>query len=686
MDQPLNDSMFSDLDDRLKILTDSSDSELNSKDQNIIGGFSLMRKIILTLTLCLLMAGASFAAIVQVDSFEDTTYTTVLTEPAEVLTLTNSVDSTEGSNSLEVSYTPTVQGQWYKNTQIRKALATPIDISTLEYFHYDINVPVSSSVLILVTSFIDDKGIEARFLDYDAFSSVTTGFETHSFAISSLQKSKWVTGGKAANLSKISEVVYRIMNEFGATTADTYTFKLDNANFDNATGLLNEVVIEDFEAFADDSSLQATWGAAWSRPCNRTLETSNPYNGTQALNMDVDMTGVYVRYGAEYTFSSTQDFSAARYFKMNLFGNATLAGYNPTIELTLVDSAGNRVIGFIWDWGVEAEWMEIFLPFQTDGVAGFADAAWTYEWLYASGSSCWREDRWDGSTWDDDTDLDSIDKIIISIEAQAGTTFPLNGLSILIDDITVGYAADAIPVPSVQNYMVNEIPTGGTAPTIDGTIGAGEWDIAEAPGCTGYVHHDNNALAATEDPEVKVMYDDTNLYILTQVTTADFSQDFSPNPAGDDVSSAGDKFPMFFIPSGNQGDAFYRISLVPNPGDGNLYLWDEAALTIGFPGVASWTAANDAGAFSYDAGSDLLVMEYSIPWTDFDFTGNVLTGAPANGAEWGIQLGYSNENLGAGEWINWEPDTIPGYISGKPFGIWMFMAEGSDVDSWDLSE
>jgi hypothetical protein len=77
-------------------------------------------------------------------------------------------------------------------------------------------------------------------------------------------------------------------------------------------------------------------------------------------------------------------------------------------------------------------------------------------------------------------------------------------------------------------------------------------------------------------------------------------------------------------------------------------------------------------------------MEYRIPWTDFNLTGNVITAAPADGAEWGIQICYTNDNLASSNYNTWEPTTSTTYVNSVPAGTWIFTAEGSDVDSWDL--
>jgi len=628
-----------------------------------------MKKSIFLTSLFCLVAFTSFATTTLLDGFEDTNYTTA-TDGGDVITLSNSTDSSEGTNSLQVDDSYVAAGAWYYPASVFKTFASPVDLSEMEFFTYDINVPTADATFLLVVYLYDEQGYVARFVNWSVLGAGTSGWETQTCKLSDLEKNRWVGYGRAVNLKKITQVEFSIQRQAATSGTGTFTILLDNMNFVSDVGQIQELVLEGFQSYADDTALGAAWTTAFNGGTG-SLDTASPYSGAQSLNLSASLPGQWYNYALRYDFSSAQDFSAAKYFKVAVHGDVQLATLSPTAHLYLVDSSGNRAMSFIWDWPGADEWSVIYLPFASEGIEGYSDSSWTLE---LGGNSCWREDRWDGGAWDADTDLSQIASMILSIETQVGsaTDYPKD-VTIGFDDVIVGYTTNALPVPSVKTYNVNVIPATGTIPVLDGTVGAGEWDLAASPGCTGFVHHDNNALAASEDPEVKALFNGLYLYILYQVNTAQFTQDFSPDSPGDDVNSTGDKFPFFLTPDGNMGEAFYRFSLVPNPADNTLYIWDEAALTTGYPGVDSWDAIGDSGAFTYDSGTNLLTMEYRIPWSAFNFPGNEVSGAPADGTEWGVQIGFSNEDYtGGAEYVNWEPDGTPGYVQGRPFGTWKF--------------
>ncbi len=251
-----------------------------------------------------------------------------------------------------------------------------------------------------------------------------------------------------------------------------------------------------------------------------------------------------------------------------------------------------------------------------------------------------------------------------------------------------------------KQYVVNAVSEYGVVPVIDGSVATGEWDDAATPGCTGFVLHDDKTTAATEDPEVKAVFDDEYLYILYQVTNSDFSLDFDP-VAGDPESDGrdpsgtgfgGDDFEFFFFPNGTMStatQAFYHTVFFPYATNGICYVWDEAGSTRGYPGATSWDAIGDKAAFSYDSGSSLLTIEYKIPWTIFNIEGGVMTTFPSSGTEWGIQIAYINNN--PSEAVNWEPDGTAGFLNAEPYGKWTFTGTpppppGTEVETWATYE
>lgn len=586
----------------------------------------------------------------------------------ETLNVTAAASFTQGSGAIQLTYDFTAQDPWFKNANARKEFAAPVDLTSAEFFSYDINLPTAATEFILVIHFWDAYGNTARVVDYGAMAA-TTGWATRQHAFSILEKTRWAGSGRAIALNKVTAVSFHLQNQ--AATADSVlNFSLDNLRIHSGYDLLNEVVLEDFESYADDAAIQAAWPQRFGAGTLATLSTTNSASGTKAGIINADITAQWTQFGVEYTFASPQDFSTAAYFKVNLYGDALLAGTNPTAHVILQDNAGtpNRAVGYIWNYAANEEWQTIYMPFANGGVeptGGSSAGAW-------GGASCWREDYWDGDQ-NGTTDLTQITKMIISIQCQGTATFPINGVDILYDDIIVGFASDAPPappVPSVKSYQVNYT---AVAPTIDGVVSSGEWDAAAAP-ATGFVHHNNAALAATEDPAIRAMYDDNNLYILWEVPNSNFSLDFVPNqlrdPSG--TSFSGDDFEMFISTEGNMGNDLYQIVLFPYSGDNQVYVWDAFPAASFNP--ASWDATGDQGAFTHTGG--ITRIEYKVPFSAFSQT------MPDNGTNWGIQFGFINNS--PAEAVNWEPDGTPGFASGRPLGTFTFLNASASAESWQL--
>ena len=232
-----------------------------------------------------------------------------------------------------------------------------------------------------------------------------------------------------------------------------------------------------------------------------------------------------------------------------------------------------------------------------------------------------------------------------------------------------------------KQYVVNAVTDYQQVPTIDGVAQSGEWSDAATPGCTGFVLHNDSSTAATEDPEVKAIFGQNYLYVLYQVTNADFSLDFDPD-AGDpeddgrDPSGTGfggDDFEFFFFPDGADAasDAtYYHTVFFPYQTDGICYIWDEAKADRSYSSPTTWDAADDKAEFSYDSGTLLLTIEYKISWDSFNYEGGIMTTYPEDGTEWGVQIGYINNN--PSEAVNWEPDGQAGFLAGDADGKWTF--------------
>ncbi len=609
-----------------------------------------MRKTILfALTLCLL---GMYAGAVEtlVDGCEDTVYATVA-GTGESVTLANSTNASEGSNALEITYNYTAQDAWYKSTSIAKEFATPIDLSEMEFLKVDFNVATGNAAWFIMVYITDANGYVFRAPYAAAFDTSTGGWKTFSAKLSVMDNSQWVASARPANMAKISKLDLRIMNDGNLATAGTLVALMDNVRFVSGTGSIQEVVVEDFESYADVAAADVAWASAFNRATVTTLDTANPYAGAKSYTINTDLnTGKWVNWGRIFTFASPQDWSTVKYVKLGVRGDADLAGYDPTAHLALRDSAGNMAFAFVYGWPTDTDWSTMLLTFNGVGIAEQTATAYT-----------WREFQWDAGG---NLDRSTITNMYLLIETQGdGSGFPVD-TTIGFDNIVLGYETQEEPIPSDKTYSLGKTDV---APTIDGTMSAGEWDDAGGYTCSGFVSHSNPATAAAEDLEVTVMYDDTYMYFAIQQANSNFSLDFNPTGGGRDPSGTGfggDDYELFIYPGGTMTNTGYQIVFFPNPVDSICYVWDAAGTLTGFPGSATWNGSGDQAAFNYAGG--ILTIEYRIPWTAFNLAGATVGTVPANGTKWGLQIGHINNN--PSEAVNWEADDTAGFAAGLPNG------------------
>ncbi|MBN1475828.1 phosphodiester glycosidase family protein [Candidatus Sumerlaeota bacterium] len=239
------------------------------------------------------------------------------------------------------------------------------------------------------------------------------------------------------------------------------------------------------------------------------------------------------------------------------------------------------------------------------------------------------------------------------------------------------------PEPPDRSHVVHHLGSEDPLPVIDGVVGAGEWDAA-SPAASGYVAHDNPALPAVEDGSFRMLFDETDLFILFQMNNTYLAGYTSPPSPPDYFNLVGDKINFFLTPFGVDSDPFYRILFCPNPTDGTCPTWSQASAvrTTDAHVGTDWIAAMEV-SHSHTLG--VLTIECRIPWSEFDYPGMSIAGRPGDGDVWGVQPAISNE-LGPGEWeyVNWEPDDTPTYVHGNPFGALEFEIDESGVSGSTL--
>ena len=266
-----------------------------------------------------------------------------------------------------------------------------------------------------------------------------------------------------------------------------------------------------------------------------------------------------------------------------------------------------------------------------------------------------------------------------------------------------------------NSYDVNAT---STPPTIDGVVSAGEWDAASAAAGGWRILRDPAGPNDTQNNRFRMLFDDTNLYILYET---DFPTYRSDNIRGE-IRFGYNNINFFFDPNlddeGNQGTETmpfltpdsYQIAI-------NMYLGTfvcESGCSVsqntGPAGLSSFAVAfSDAttgnnlswlgmrgtqiGTVNGNPGG---VMELAIPWTDFDAPGlddngedpglNLMGVAPVDGDQWNFNAGFISSNQGVLPVWNWSnnPDGLSFFVQ-QPAGVLNFVAADDEVLLGDVN-
>jgi hypothetical protein len=414
-----------------------------------------MKKMLSLIALMGIAASASAVGVV-VDDAENAGAYTVAVPAGETLVVNSSSDATQGSASIEPTYTFTAQAAWYKSASAKKTFASPVDFGDMEYFSFDFKAAAGNEKFMFIIYFEDAKGNQARFTDYTIFTNADGTWQRKTYKISDLRKDRWASGGQPVNLEKITSVRYHLTNQ-AAVEAGSVSYQIDNVEVHNFVGIKNEVVVEGFE-YASNAALETAWIDGFGAPV-QTLD-SDAYEGSYSAAVTAEVPGKWTTRGVTHTFDVPQDYTDIKYVKVAIKGDAVLAGLDPRIQVMLQDETGQRINGMIWDWGGEAEWQTIIMPFADGGVEQWVLNTSNNTWSLAyGGASAWREDDWDDGQANRaaTTDLSKVKKIILAystqLDASVGTaTYPINP-TVKYDNLVVGF--DAADVPAEDPMAAN---------------------------------------------------------------------------------------------------------------------------------------------------------------------------------------------------------------------------------------
>jgi hypothetical protein len=574
--------------------------------------------------------------------------------------------SNENGALKAIAHVEAAADAWYFGGRIVKNYTTPIDISSTEFFAIDLRIPVANENFTMEIYLTDAVGNTDRLLYYPCGTATGEGFDTYYFCLSDLQKAVWV-GHNPIDLKKISRISFSIENGGTIAAGTNFTYYLKNLRYISNFKPVRETVLENFNEYGTVDALTTYWQSKWAGARATVPALVDDGNGGKAAQFTTTFAGSNANAGNQITLATPIDFSGAYYLRAKIKGDTTFSTIAPVMHVFLGDTAGNFADGQLYGFGSVNNngWMDIYFPFTPTGVNYPTDTTWTTfvnsQWGQVED---WAEFKyWRANATSLQTDLSCINKIVIA-EQGTGGTYPVTG-SWTIDDLTLGLAMDPMPVATDKNYNVNKV---AVAPTVDGTVAAGEWAYAADPACTGFHQYDNTTVAAAEEQSVKAVFDSNYLYLLWQGKNADFKLDYNPvgqpyyNPSG--TSYTGDDFEVFLAPAGNNADHFYHMVFFPCTTNNVCYISSE------IEGWQAWTLSGSTAAFSYDSVNQNITIEARIPWTEFNSATSPVSGAPADSDEWGAQLAFANNT--PSEYTDWAAIDGAGGFNARPFGAWWF--------------
>jgi len=625
-------------------------------------------KKLLTILFSLVLASSVFAAtetvIESCSNYSDftVTFTADYGRTGDTLNLSN-----ENGALKAVAHVDSAAGAWYYGRQIDKTYTTPIDVSSAEVFSIDVRIPTANDNFTMEIYLTDEVGNTDRLLYYPCGTATGESFYTYNFLLSDLQRSVWI-GHSAINLKKIKRIRFSIENGGDVAAGTEFTYYLKNFRITSNYRNVLESVLENFNEYGTVDALTTYWQSKWTGARATVPALVDDGNGGKAAQFTTTFAGSNANAGNQITLASPIDFSGAYYLRAKIKGDTTFSTIAPVMHVFLGDTAGNYADGQLYSLGsVNNGWMDVYLPLFPGGINYPTDSGWTtwHDGNYIYGATNdWAEFKyWRDASGSLQTDLSCINKIVIAQQGTGGT-YPVTG-SWTIDDLTLGLAMDPLPITTEKNYNVQKV---SSAPTIDGTVTAGEWAYAADPACTGFHQYDNTTVAAVEEQSVKAVFDSNYLYLLWQGKDADFKLDFDPvgksyyNPGG--TSYTGDDFEVFLAPAGNNADHFYHMVFFPCTTNNVCYISSE------IEGWQAWTLSGSTAAFSYDSVNQNITIEAKIPWTEFNSATSPVSGAPADSDQWGAQLAFANNT--PSEYTDWAAIDGAGGFNARPFGTWWF--------------
>jgi hypothetical protein len=208
----------------------------------------------------------------------------------------------------------------------------------------------------------------------------------------------------------------------------------------------------------------------------------------------------------------------------------------------------------------------------------------------------------------------------------------------------------------VENFLntVAIVPKRPSSPKLDGVISADEWN--GAPVLTGFYAFDRRRRGTTDSPaefqtEVRLGYDDLNLYVAYRLTESDISSLAAMYDRRDAAIWNDDSADFAIVPPDWPREKFYH------------YIINSRAAIYDAMDSKEWTSKLHV-APGVDEERNAWVLEIAVPWKDFGKKAE-------SGQVWRAQFGRSDWSGGRCKPSSWAP-TQDGLNNGDYMGILLF--------------
>ena len=283
---------------------------------------------------------------------------------------------TEGLSSMKAVYNYT--GQLYYNMRMTKTFVTPIDLSSVKRFHLSLyGDTANKDKLTWYIRFYSTTGHTIRYLDMGRVGE--TGWRDVDFDLVELTSDYWTSGawghyGENPDLTSINKIELILEQTNLATGPGTSTVYFDNLEiFDDSNQIIFEA-IDNFN-YATEGALEAVWSTRLPTPPPTGFEidisttTTRKIEGTAAMQYHYTIVDRWRNIWCEREIPGPRDFTDIAFFKIWIYGDASISDKSPIMLFNVQDTNDNRVFANMRTALRTGKWSCYYLSFIIDNPA-----------------------------------------------------------------------------------------------------------------------------------------------------------------------------------------------------------------------------------------------------------------------------------------------------------------------------